>query len=365
MADTGQEIVAPNGGGLRHLATTIGVNSQGLAPKSLAELMDFAQLMAKAGPMVGKAFRGEPGACLAIAMQAMRWNMDPFAVSQKAYVTGESIAYEAQLVNAVILTHAPIVGRPSYTYTGTGNGRRCTVSVLLRGDTKPSEYTSPETVPGGNSPLWKKDLDQQLGYYSIRAWARRYCPETIMGVYTPEEIADAGAIDGEVRVVDHTHDAPALTDGGAKSSHRAKKDGDGDWIKEKIAAFKGPGCADDLRQTEQWMRAPKKWRDGFEDMIEAKLEELAYQDHVRENDPALAATEPEAKEAEEPAPPALDYRATHALLDGATTAEELDAWAANHAAPERLKTFTPGERAQLKGMFKAKKSKLAAPVAAD
>jgi hypothetical protein len=292
----------------------------------------------------------------------MRWNMDPFAVSQKAYVTGDSIAYEAQLVNAVILTHAPIVGRPAYTYTGAGNARRCTVSVLLRGDTKPSEYTSPETVPGGNSPLWKKDLDQQLGYYSIRAWARRYCPETIMGVYTPEELADAGAIDGDVRVVDHSHDAPSPQIAAPKTSHQAKKDGDGQWITAQIAAFKCVGDADDLRASERWQTAPKKWRESYEDAIEARLEEIAYQDHLRETDPALAAEEKEVAEVEEdaPPPPALPFREVHALLESVESAEELSAWAANHATVERLKTFTPGERAQLNGIHKAKKAKFAA-----
>lgn len=177
------------------MAAGVGVGAAGLEPKDLAQLMDFAQLMAKAGPMVGKAFRGQPGSCLAITMQAMRWGMDPFAVSQKAYVANESIAYEAQLVNAVILSRAPLKGRPDYEFEGEGDQRRCKVLAVLKNDSMPKAYLSPPLAQiKAKSPLWKDDPDQQLAYYSIRAWARRHCPEIIMGVYTVEEVR---AYDGE------------------------------------------------------------------------------------------------------------------------------------------------------------------------
>jgi hypothetical protein len=45
-----------------------------------------------------------------------------------------------------------------------------------------------------NSPLWKGDVDQQLFYYSVRAFARRHFPDVMMGIYTVDELIDAGAI---------------------------------------------------------------------------------------------------------------------------------------------------------------------------
>lgn len=214
---------------LRNLAAGVGILNGALAPQSMADLITFADLMSRAGPMVGRAFRNNPGACLGIIMQAMRWKMDPFAVSQKAYVTSskknansnsderdpdsEAIAYEAQLVNAVILANAPIIGRPRYDYTGSGVTRRCTVSVMLRGDDEPATYTTPEVAPIGKSPLWKTDLDQQLSYYAIRAWARKHCPDVIMGVYTVDELDDGTAIEGAAREV-----RPAMTQSGARAS---------------------------------------------------------------------------------------------------------------------------------------------------
>lgn len=192
MTDETQNLPAPvDNADLRARAGAVQIHGGAMVPKNLAEVMEFGQLMAKAGPMVGKAFRGQPGACVAITMQAMQWGMSPFAVSQKAYVTNDSIAYEAQLVTAVINAHAPVQERPQYEYRGeNGKTRQCIITATLKGDSKPSVYTSPEVsrITTKNSPLWKTDEDQQLGYYSIRAWARKYCPEIIMGVYTVDEM---------------------------------------------------------------------------------------------------------------------------------------------------------------------------------
>jgi len=226
-ADTGTELAPPEtNAGLRALAGHVKVGgANGLAPQTLAEVMDFAQLMAKAGPMVGKAFRNNPGACVAITMQAMQWGMNPFAVSQKAYTTGDNIGYEAQLVTAVINAHAPVKERPKFTFEGEGAKRRCTVTATLKGESEACVYQSPEvgTITTKNSPLWKQDPDQQLSYFSIRAWARRYCPEVIMGVYAIDEldgaepmtVARAESLDGPRTYDQRTDDEVAEESGGA------------------------------------------------------------------------------------------------------------------------------------------------------
>jgi hypothetical protein len=166
-----------------------------VAPRNMAELFEFAKLMAVSGPCVRGAFRGNPGACLALAMQAFKWGADPFAVANKAYIvknrgTGEDqIAYEAQLIHAIVNTRAPLQRRLRTSYSGEGGKRSCTVSGLLIGEDEPFEYVSPKVdeIAVKNSPLWTADRDQQLHYYSTRAWARRWCPEILLGIYTPEE----------------------------------------------------------------------------------------------------------------------------------------------------------------------------------
>jgi hypothetical protein len=165
-----------------------------IAPKNMTELMEFAKLMAVSGPCVRAAFRGNPGACLAIAMQAFKWAADPFAVCNKAYITtsksGETqISYEAQLIHSIVNTRAPLQRRLRASYTGEGLKRACKVVGWLQGEDEPFEYQSPriEQIAVKNSPLWTADPDQQLFYYSTRAWARRTVPEILLGIYTPEE----------------------------------------------------------------------------------------------------------------------------------------------------------------------------------
>lgn len=177
----------------KDFARNIGISSIGsFVPTTLGEAMEFAKMMAVSGPMVGKSFRGQPGACLGIAMQAWRWGMDPYAVSQKAYTANDNIAYEAQLVAAVINIRAPIEGRPTYAYEGDGDKLICTVSVKLTGDDEPKVLVSPPfgSITPKNSPLWKTNPRQQLAYHTIRNWARLYVPEIIMGVYDSEEVEE-------------------------------------------------------------------------------------------------------------------------------------------------------------------------------
>lgn len=162
-----------------------------LLPKSLGDVVAFAAVMARADIALPKHLRGNDGACLAVAMQAMRWEMDPFAVANKSYSVNDRLAYEAQLVAAVVHTRAPIKRRPDYAYEGEGPTRRCIVSVeMLDGSTKVYESPTFGSITTKNSPLWKSDADQQLGYFSIRSWARRHAPEVILGVYTPDELID-------------------------------------------------------------------------------------------------------------------------------------------------------------------------------
>jgi hypothetical protein len=164
----------------------------GLAFRDMAQVMEFAKILAISDVAVPKHLRGRPGACLAVAMQAIEWRMSPYAVANKSYSVNDRLAYEAQLIAAVVLERSPIVEEPDYFFEGEGEGLRCTVSIKMRSG-KTLTYTSPPVgkIPVKNSPLWKGDPQQQLGYYSIRAWARRHQPNVILGVYAKEEIEES------------------------------------------------------------------------------------------------------------------------------------------------------------------------------
>lgn len=187
-----------------NLSAIVGKQSAGGAmflPSTMAECLDFATIMAKSDFAIPPPFRGNVGACFAVTIQASRWQADPFGVIQKAYVTrakggDERIAYEAQLVAAVVNTRANLAGRLELIYSGEGSTRRVKV-IGCFADT--GEVRDVETPPVGkivvkNSPLWASDPDQQLAYYGMRAWGRRWVPEVLLGIYTPEELQEESVI---------------------------------------------------------------------------------------------------------------------------------------------------------------------------
>ena len=51
-------------------------------------------------------------------MQAFHWGMEPFAVANKSYFVNDRMAYEAQLIAAVVIKLVPHKGYPRYTYAG-------------------------------------------------------------------------------------------------------------------------------------------------------------------------------------------------------------------------------------------------------
>ncbi|TMX22292.1 recombinase RecT, partial [Salmonella enterica subsp. enterica serovar Heidelberg] len=64
------------------------------------------------------------------------------------------------------------------------------VGAILRGE---SEITWGEPlylsgVVTRNSPLWVSNPKQQIAYLGVKYWARLYCPEVILGVYSPDEV---------------------------------------------------------------------------------------------------------------------------------------------------------------------------------
>lgn len=176
----------------RSPAATVGIssgNGSKIAPQNLAEVIRFSEVMCRADIALPKHLRGNQGACMAVALQALEWEMSPFAVASKSYAVNGMIAYEAQLIAAVVNTRSGIKGRLKYRYAGSGDDMVCTVVGEIDGEVL--EYESPRlgSITPKNSPLWKTDPRQQLGYYSARSWARRHCPEVLLGVYDRDEAA--------------------------------------------------------------------------------------------------------------------------------------------------------------------------------
>jgi hypothetical protein len=180
--------------------------------------MDVAKVMASGAASIPEHLRGNVGDCFAIAMQAMQWNMNPWPVAQKTHLVKGILGYEAQLVNAVIISIAPITGRPNYEWFGdwskvTGKfnilkgdkgeyrvpgwiladeeGLGVKVWATIKGESEPRVLTLLlAQARTRNSTLWADDPQQQLAYLALKKWSRLHTPDVIMGVYSRDELED-------------------------------------------------------------------------------------------------------------------------------------------------------------------------------
>lgn len=162
----------------------------------------LAEIMASGSCTIPKHLQGKVGDCFAIIGQSIRWGMDPYAVAQKTHLVNGTLGYEAQLVIAVINAKVPIVGRLKFDYFGDWSKVKSkddksddvgvVVSAIIQGDTEPTTLSISMAQVGSvrNSPLWTADPRQQLAYLGAKRWARLHCPDVILGVYTPDELAD-------------------------------------------------------------------------------------------------------------------------------------------------------------------------------
>lgn len=184
-------------------AMPIDMSLGGIQLTTMMELFELAKMMAISDKAVPKHLRGNPGACLAVGLQALEWKMSPFAVANKSYEVNDRIAYEAQLIVAVINSRAPLVERLRYSYEGEGVEMRCTVTGRVKGEATSLEYVSPKIkdVKVKNSPLWLSDPQQQLSYYSGRAWCRRHCPDVLLGIYSADELENSDPIGSSTTTV--------------------------------------------------------------------------------------------------------------------------------------------------------------------
>src|SRR3990167_1311132 len=195
--------------------------------ESMKSMMTLADFMAKGVSTVPKHLQKNASDCLAVVMQAVQWKMNPFAVAQKTHVVSGTLGYEAQLVNAVINSLAPTKDRINYEWFGpwervlgkfkeveskkkvdedTGKpvvyrvpnwtladevGIGIKVWATMKGEEKPRELTlALNQCRVRNSPLWADDPRQQIAYLAVKRWSRLHCPDVIMGVYSPDELAE-------------------------------------------------------------------------------------------------------------------------------------------------------------------------------
>jgi hypothetical protein len=220
---------------------------------AMESMMTAAKLMASARVTIPKHLQNSTGDCLAVIMQAAQWKMNPFAVAQKTHLTqGGTLGYEAQLVNAVIVSCGAIVGQPEFEFFGdwskilgkvaektseksggkyyvstwdrsaeAGLGVKCI--ARLKGESEPREI---EVLLAQAWPRfstqWATDPQQQITYLAVRKFARRYAPGAILGVYTDEEMSADDVGEKEINPMP----APARRQTGKQAAEAAKQQAD-------------------------------------------------------------------------------------------------------------------------------------------
>lgn len=239
---------------MNQIATRESVNAVGIAggatgakiaPQNLGEVVRFAEVMAKADIALPKHLRGNPGACMAVALQALEWQMSPFAVASKSYAVNGAIAYEAQLIIAVVNTRSGIEGRLKYRFEGEGPDRVCYCSGKLDGEEL--EVRSPRfaDITPKNSPLWKSDPDQQQCYYTGRSWARRHTPEVILGVYDRDEAEQFRGPDNAKDVTPSVMDRLKAAQKPAEETEGAREGFDPDFVTRETETLSTGQNSDD------------------------------------------------------------------------------------------------------------------------
>lgn len=157
-----------------------------LMPTDMRSAMDLATMMAKA-KLVPTHLQDKPGDCLLVIEQATRWGMSPFAVAQCTSVISGKLMFEGKLVSAALNASGILSTRMTYTFEGEGAHRALIASATIRGETEFRTIRCTLAEARTSNGMWTKQPDQQLVYFTTRAWARRHAPEVMLGVYSPEE----------------------------------------------------------------------------------------------------------------------------------------------------------------------------------
>ena len=187
---------------------------------AMERLERVAKLMASGKATVPAHLQRSEGDCFAVTLQSMQWGMNPIAVAQKTHLVNGTLGYEGQLVAAVVNASKAVKDRFHFEWYGPwekvigkfvikrsekgeyrvpgwgmSDEEGCGIRVwaTLKGETEPRVLDLLlAQARVRNSTQWADDPKQQLAYLAQKKWARLYAPDVILGVYTPDELAEPG-----------------------------------------------------------------------------------------------------------------------------------------------------------------------------
>jgi len=128
--------------------------------------------------------------CFMIVNQSLRWGFDPFSVAPETYVVGGKLAFQGKLIMAAINALAGLEERLNFTFTGKVGTPELTITVSgrFKGEREARTVSVSVAQARTDNDMWKKDPEQKLVYTGSIKWARRHCPEVVMGIMLEDEM---------------------------------------------------------------------------------------------------------------------------------------------------------------------------------
>jgi len=174
------------------------------------ERFELAQRVSKVfaeSDMVPAHYRKKPANVLIAMNMANRMGLDPFMLMQKTYIIKGKIGIEATLAIALINSSGKFEPLQYKFNESKTECHACAKSIqtgeILDGSVVSLKMAKDE----GWGSKWKTLPELMLQYRSAVFFARVYCPEAIMGLYTRDELVD---IDSNRKAKNITPNAPAI-----------------------------------------------------------------------------------------------------------------------------------------------------------
>lgn len=214
-----------------------------LRPKNMAGMWRMAKLMVQSSllpehlRMVGTKGNKQPlpfntvvANCFRIVNQAVRWGCDPFALPDETYVVGGKLGYQGKLIAAIVNARAGLEKRLDYEFKGEGQQLTVIVSGVMKGETKARVVELKLADAITDNQMWRKDPQQKLIYSGVTKWARRHCPEIVLGILSDDDVDRMNARMGDAPDLAPARTLNGLTDrlNGSNGTNGHHANGDDD-----------------------------------------------------------------------------------------------------------------------------------------
>lgn len=190
--------------------TVVGEPAGNVSVFSNVEQFELAQRVAKVfstSDMVPAHFK-KPGNCIIALNLASRMGLDPFMVMQNMYIIKGRPGIEAKLAIALINSlgkFSPLQYKFNDERTSCiAYAKLITTGEVYEGTAVTLEMARLEGWSTKAGSKWKTLPELMLQYRSAVFFARVYCPEALLGIYTKDELVDIDSNRGTKNVTPET-----------------------------------------------------------------------------------------------------------------------------------------------------------------